>query len=139
MEENIDSSFNEAVAKTIKTYREMRNMSLEDVVKKMNNPVSRQSLFKYENNLARLKTSTFLDICQALNLEPQTAYKRINEFAYRIDEEKKELPTEKKETDELDILYSKSKDFLNETEIDMIKHSMQRAIDRYEEQKNKGN
>ena len=45
---------------------------------------------------------------------------------------------EKKETDELDILYNKSKDFLNETERDMIRHSMQRAIDRYEEQKNKG-
>lgn len=41
--------------------------------------------------------------------------------------------------DELDILYSKSKDFLNETERDMIRHSMQRAIDRYEEEKNKGN
>lgn len=44
---------------------------------------------------------------------------------------------EKKETDELDILYSKSKDFLNETERDMIRHSMQRAIDRYEEEKKK--
>ncbi len=40
--------------------------------------------------------------------------------------------------DELDRLYSKSKGLLNDTELDMIKHSMQRAIDRYEEEKNKG-
>lgn len=38
---------------------------------------------------------------------------------------------------ELDILYSKAKDKLNDTEYDMVKHSMQRAIERYEQEKNK--
>lgn len=41
--------------------------------------------------------------------------------------------------DELDLLYSKSKGLLNESELDMVKHSMQRAIERYEEEKRNGN
>lgn len=85
MENNVDYIFNKAVAKTIKTYRTMKHMSLEDVVKKMKNPISRQSLFKYENNLARIKTQTFLDICHALNLDPQKAFRVINEFASEME------------------------------------------------------
>ena len=65
--ENIDSIFNEIAAQTIKKYRKEKNMSLEDVTKNMKNPISRQALFKYENNLARMKNSIFSDICQALN------------------------------------------------------------------------
>ena len=78
MEDNIDYKFNEIAAKTIKKYREKKNLSLEEVVKKMKNPISRQSLFKYENNLARMKNSTFNDICSALNIEPTEVYDEIN-------------------------------------------------------------
>jgi len=89
MGDKIDFIFNEAAAKTIKTYRLLKKMSLEDVVKKMKNPVSRQSLYKYENNLARMKNSVFIDICNALNLDAKTAYKRINEFASELEEQEK--------------------------------------------------
>ena len=76
--ENIDSIFNEIAAQTIKKYRKEKNMSLEDVTKNMKNPISRQALFKYENNLARMKNSIFSDICQALNLDTNEVWKEIN-------------------------------------------------------------
>ena len=75
--ENIDSIFNEIAAQTIKKYRKEKNMSLEDVTKNMKNPISRQALFKYENNLARMKNSIFSDICQALNLDTNEVWKEI--------------------------------------------------------------
>jgi transcriptional regulator with XRE-family HTH domain len=45
----------------------------------------------------------------------------------------------KKDTEntKLDILYNKTKDILNDDERAMIEFTMQRAIDRYEEEKNK--
>lgn len=78
VEDNIDYKFNEIAAKTIKKYRELKNLSLEDVVRRMKTPISRQSLFKYENNLARMKTSTFNDICSALNIDVNDVFEEIN-------------------------------------------------------------
>ena len=39
----------------------------------------------------------------------------------------------------LDILYNKTKDILNDDERAMIEATMERAIKKYEEEKNKGN
>jgi len=77
-EDNIDYKFNEIASKTIKRYREIKGLSLEDVVKKMKKPISRQSLFKYENNLARMKNSTFNDICNALDIDANEVFSEIN-------------------------------------------------------------
>ena len=78
MENNIDYKFNEIAAKTIKKYRERKNMSLEDVVNKMHNSISRQSLFKYENNIARMKNSVFNEICYALGENPSDVWNEIH-------------------------------------------------------------
>lgn len=222
--DSIDFLFNEVAAKTIKKYREKKGMSLEEVVSKMKSPISRQALFKYENNQARMKNSTFIEICEVLGLDPKIVFREINDksrnLAGRISEisktpnffdvfdengnketmvaiandeiqndfysnydnyikgneinekyrndniikhykallkEDDRLTDEQKNflanflddnslnikndnpTNELDILYNKAKDLLNDTEYDMVKHSMQRAIDRYEEQKKNGN
>lgn len=93
MEEyNIDYLFNEVASKTIKRYREEKKMSLEEVVKKMKNPISRQSLFKYENNLARMKNNIFVDICQALSIDPNEIFTEINRKTFDATIQNKELP-----------------------------------------------
>lgn len=76
---NLDSAFNEVAASVIKKYRIAKQMSLEDVVKKMNNQISRQSLYKYENNLARMKNNIFIDICNALNIDSAKVFQEINQ------------------------------------------------------------
>lgn len=93
MEEyNIDYLFNEIASKTIKKYREQKGMSLEEVVRKMENPISRQSLFKYENNLARMKNNIFIDICQALCIDPNEIFTEINQKTFDATLFNKELP-----------------------------------------------
>lgn len=79
MEYNIDYLFNEIAAKTIKKYREKLGLSLEEVAKRMKTPISRQSLYKYENNLARMKNTIFIDICNALKIDPAEVFQEINE------------------------------------------------------------
>lgn len=76
---SLDNIFNEVTARTLKKYRLKAGMSLEEVVNKMKKPLSRQSLYKYENNQARIKNTTFIDICNALNLNPKNIYYEINE------------------------------------------------------------
>ena len=51
-DDNIDYLFNKATAIILKKHREKANMSLEEVVQRMNSSITRQSLFKYENNLS---------------------------------------------------------------------------------------
>ena len=75
---NMDDIFNTVSGQTLKYYRTQKGLSLEEVVKKMKGKISRQSLYKYENGKARLKTDTFFDICQALNLDPKILFKEIN-------------------------------------------------------------
>lgn len=89
---NIDYLFNEIASKTIKRYREEKKMSLEEVVKKMKNPITRQSLFKYENNLARMKTNIFIDICNALNIDPDEVFSEINEITFNATILNKDVP-----------------------------------------------
>ena len=81
MDENIDFLFNKIASETIKKYRKKKNMSLEDVVSKMRNPITRQSLFKYENNKARMKRETFIDICNVLKIDPSEVFQEINNMA----------------------------------------------------------
>lgn len=76
--DNIDSKFNKIAAQIIRKYREQKNLSLEEVTKKMKTPISRQSLYKYENNLARMKNHIFIDICNALGIDPNEIYDEIN-------------------------------------------------------------
>lgn len=75
---SIDAIFNQVVSYTLKKYREKSGMSLEEVSRKLANPISRQSLFKYENNLARIKNNTFIDICNVLKLNPDEIFTEIN-------------------------------------------------------------
>ncbi len=77
-DDNLDYQLNKIASTVIKEKRLNKGYSLEEVVKKMNDSISRQMLFKYENNLARMKNKTFQDICKALGLEPSTVWNEIN-------------------------------------------------------------
>lgn len=153
-DETLDLLFNETASKTIKKYREEANMSLEDVVSKMKNPVSRQMLFKYENNLARMKNKVFIDICNALNINPDEVFYEINSksisFANQLSNQigqEVDIPLINKNTkeviygkayhpDEFDILFNKSKEILSEDDKQTIEFIMKKTIDNYEKNKN---
>ncbi len=77
-DENLDYQLNKIASNIIKEKRLSKGYSLEEVVKKMNDTISRQMLFKYENNLARMKKKVFQDICCALGLDPSSVWEEIN-------------------------------------------------------------
>lgn len=57
--DNVDKKFNEIVSNILKEERLKKGYSLEYVANKMNNSITRQALYKYEKNTARMKIKTF--------------------------------------------------------------------------------
>lgn len=70
--DNVDKKFNEIVSNILKEERLKKGYSLEYVANKMNNSITRQALYKYEKNTARMKIKTFKELCTVLSLEPNT-------------------------------------------------------------------
>lgn len=77
-DDNLDYKLNEIASKVIKEKRIKRGYSLEDVCNKLNNIITRQSLYRYECNEARMKNEIFAKICLALDEEPQNVWNEIN-------------------------------------------------------------
>lgn len=80
--ENLDNKFNQEVGSILKKHRIEKGYSLEELAKKLNNTITRQALFKYENNEARIKIKTFKEICKALNLDPDDIIEEIAQKTY---------------------------------------------------------
>lgn len=80
--ENIDNQFNKIASSILKKKRLEKGYSLEEVVNKMNNTITRQALFKYENNEARIKIKTFKELCKALTLNPDEVIEEIAKKTY---------------------------------------------------------
>lgn len=78
-DENIDYKLNEIASKVIKEKRIEKGYSLEEVTNKLNNIITRQSLYRYENNEARMKNNIFKKICIALNEDPNDVWNEIND------------------------------------------------------------
>lgn len=74
----IDSVFNNTVGSVLKKEREKQNMSLEELAKKINYKVKRQTLFYYETGRSKIKVTTFIEICNALHLDPDEVFEEIN-------------------------------------------------------------
>ena len=74
----IDSVFNNTVGSVLKKEREKQNMSLEELAKKINYKVKRQTLFYYETGRSKIKVTTFIEICNALHLNPEEVLEEIN-------------------------------------------------------------
>lgn len=77
-EENLDYQLNKVASIVIKEKRVNKGYSLDDVVNKLNNIITKQSLYRYENNEARMKNKIFKKICLALGENPTDVWNEIN-------------------------------------------------------------
>lgn len=77
-EDNIDYQLNKIASIVIKEKRNKKGYSLEELANKLNNIVTRQSLYRYENNEARMKNNIFKKICLALDENPSDIWEEIN-------------------------------------------------------------
>lgn len=74
----IDSLFNQAIAEVLKELRQERGLSLQELAKKMDNIVTRQTLNRYELGLSKLRMNVFLKFASAFNMQPKDLYEKIN-------------------------------------------------------------
>lgn len=74
----MDSLLNKIIGETLKKYREKNKISLEELSKRINNKVSRQTLSTYELGRSKIKISMFVDICNALGVSPNDLVEEIS-------------------------------------------------------------
>lgn len=77
-DELLDKVFNRIVGEVLKSKRERKGYSLQELCNKINNMVSRQTLSKYENNTSNIRNGVFVAICQALGEYPPDVYEEIS-------------------------------------------------------------
>lgn len=77
-DDNLDYQLNKIASIVIKEKRLKKGYSLEDVANRLNNIISRQSLYRYESNEARMKNNIFKKICIALGENPLDVWNEIN-------------------------------------------------------------
>ena len=77
-DDNLDYQLNKIASIVIKEKWLKKNYSLEELANKLNNIVTRQSLYRYENNEARMKNNIFKQICLALDEKPNDVWDEIN-------------------------------------------------------------
>lgn len=77
-DDNLDYQLNKIASIVIKEKRQNKGYSLEELANKLNNIVTRQSLYRYENNEARMKNNIFKKICLALDENPADVWNEIN-------------------------------------------------------------
>ena len=74
----MDSMLNKVIGDVLKKCREEKNLTLEQLSNKLNNKVSRQTLSTYEMGRSKIKISMFIEICEALQLDPNEVFEEIN-------------------------------------------------------------
>ncbi len=77
-DELLDKEFNRIVGDVLKTKRERKGYSLQELSNKIGNKVSRQTLSKYENNTSNVRHGTFIAICEALGEYPPDVFEEIS-------------------------------------------------------------
>lgn len=81
----LDDDFNAVISSNIKNKRIEKGYSLEDVVSKMKvNQVTRQALYKYEQNKNHMKRETFKEICSIIDLDPNEVMKQLYHYMLNI-------------------------------------------------------
>lgn len=79
---DLDFEFNRIAGEILRSKRERNNLTLEQLGKRVR--TTRQNIYKYENNLSRLKVDMFISICYALNEEPNKVFDEIQEEFNKI-------------------------------------------------------
>lgn len=77
-DENLDYQLNKIASAIIREKRIKKGYSMDEVVKRLKNIVTKQSLSRYENNEARMKNKIFKKICVALGEDPAKVWEEIN-------------------------------------------------------------
>lgn len=78
MDELLDKEFNRIVGEVLKSKRERKGYSLQELSNKIKNKVSRQTLNKYENNTSNIRNGVFAEICYALGEQPAEVFEEIS-------------------------------------------------------------
>lgn len=92
MDELLDKEFNRIVGEVLKSKRERKGFSLQELSKKMNYKVSRQTISKYENNTSNIRNGTFIAICKALGEYPPDVFEEISlKYMRFVDSHKEEM------------------------------------------------
>ena len=78
MEDLLDKEFNRIVGEVLKQKRERKGYSLQELSNKINNKVSRQTLYKYENNQSNIRNGIFILVCKALGESPGDVFEEIS-------------------------------------------------------------
>lgn len=92
MDELLDKEFNRIVGEVLKSKRERKGYSLQELSNKIGNKVSRQTLNKYENNLSNIRHGTFIAICEALGEYPPDVFEEISlKYMRYVDTHKEEI------------------------------------------------
>lgn len=108
-------------SKNLKYLREKSNISRNTLADKLN--VNQSTISRWENEDMGVTVDNAYDVARYFNISiaDLTGVDLSN--------------TEQHSFDELDLLFSKTKDILNDTERDVIKAVMQNAIEKYENSK----
>lgn len=73
----VDTEFNKIIGQTLKEKRIERGWSLLELSRKLNNKVSRQTLFHYENGETKIRRNIFIDLCKVYVISPDTLLDEI--------------------------------------------------------------
>lgn len=92
MDELLDKEFNRIVGEVLKSKRERKGYSLQELSNRIGNKVSRQTLNKYENNLSNVRHGTFIAICEALGEYPPDVFEEISlKYMRYVDNHKNDI------------------------------------------------
>lgn len=88
--DRINYEFDLVLGQTLKEKRMKKNLSLEQVAKKMN--ITRQAIFRYEKAEVSMKNSTFKKYCYAINEDPTDVYEEVSlRYMRYVDSHKHEI------------------------------------------------
>lgn len=73
----VDTDFNKVIGEVLKEKRLEKNWSLLEMSRKLNNKISRQTLFHYENGDTKIRRNIFVDICKIFCIDPDTLIDEI--------------------------------------------------------------
>lgn len=73
----VDTDFNIIIGEVLKEKRLQKDWSLLELSRKLNNKISRQTLFHYENGDTKIRRNIFIDLCKVYGVDPDTLLDEI--------------------------------------------------------------
>ena len=73
----VDTDFNKVIGNVLKKKRLEKGWSLLELSRRLNNKISRQTLFHYENGETKIRRNIFIDLCKVYNVDPDTLLDEI--------------------------------------------------------------